>query len=787
MDRTQRVGRRHFLRTGGRAMAGLTGFLAVWRAPAAWAARELSILTAVNYAPTSDVKLAELGKRFAKLAGASVRVDQMQCDQMSAKLSAQLMSLSGHDIISLEMHYPWLFAPGLVDVSDICTDLARKHGEWYSFAREHAYIRGQWLAVPYLFISFPGSHRIDLFEQVGEKPPDTWEDLLRAGQKLKKLGHPVGFAISQTTDSVSTLYSILWAYGARDVAEDGKTITINSKATEVVVDYVRALYNDAMDPAVLSWDNASNNQWLNSGKGSWIHNPISHYVVAKEKQMPVAKVTGFHSSPAGPGGRHTVGVPRSLAAWKFSKNVDLAKEFLRWFFEPAQYHEWIMSGANYNPPVWRDMENHAVWNIDPKSEPLKTIAQYSHLYGWPAPPDERIQLVTNSCILPNMFAKVVTNAAKPKEAILWAETEIKRGLDKGWARGDPALRPEPLRRPLGGRFRGRRAALRDVGLGRRLAARLAAPASRHLRAAGVRRANDRAHHARHAAGESDEPAPHRHRVVHRDDRRAGAGACRARLGHRRHRRPPGRAPPGAHQGARGEHAADAVAARRSGRGGRGGAARPAAASSARPDLDRRGRPAHAADGRRRGRRRFHPRGHASREHRTVHRRHPRGRRRGRTRSVEGSGRRRVPHRVRRRSGTRAGHGQVHGRRLLRVLADAVRRSGPGLDGAGSGAAQARSQGLARFPPRDGPGGQWPGRRFPAQGRRRCVLSARWPGGDHRAAPRRDPLGSGDVRSRGPPPGSQPDIPGRSRARLHGARRARDLARRALGARRPIHL
>jgi hypothetical protein len=29
-----------------------------------------------------------------------------------------------------------------------------------------------------------------------------------------------------------------------------------------------------------------------------------------------------------------------------------------------------------------------------------------------------------------MFAKIVTNAAKPKEAILWAETEIKRTLEK---------------------------------------------------------------------------------------------------------------------------------------------------------------------------------------------------------------------------------------------------------------------------------------------------------------------------------------------------------------------
>jgi len=144
--------------------------------------------------------------------------------------------------------------------------------------------------------------------------------------------------------------------------------------------------------------------------------------------FPVADLTGFHPSPAGPAGRHTVGVPRSLGIWKFSKNVEVARDFLRWFFEPAQYHEWIMSGDNYNHPVWRDMESHAVWSLDPKYRPLKALAQYSHLYGWPAPPDERIQLITNSYIIPNMFARVVTNASSPKEAMVWAETEITRAM-----------------------------------------------------------------------------------------------------------------------------------------------------------------------------------------------------------------------------------------------------------------------------------------------------------------------------------------------------------------------
>ena len=267
----QRVSRRAFVRIA----AGLAGILAAGRAPAAWAAREISILSAVNYAPTSDAKLAELGKRFTKATGIGVRIDSIQSVQMPAKLSAELMAKSGHDIMSLEMHYPWLFSPGLADVSDIAGDLAKKHGDWYPFLREHAFVKGEWLGIPYLYISFPGSHRVDLFEKVGEKAPDTWDDLLRAGRKLKKLGHPVGFAISQTTDAVSSLYSILWSFGGKDVAADGKTVAINAKETEAAIEYVRALYNDAMDPVVLSWDNAANNQWLNSGKGSWIHNPIS--------------------------------------------------------------------------------------------------------------------------------------------------------------------------------------------------------------------------------------------------------------------------------------------------------------------------------------------------------------------------------------------------------------------------------------------------------------------------------------------------------------------------------
>ncbi len=48
-----------------------------------------------------------------------------------------------------------------------------------------------------------------------------------------------------------------------------------------------------------------------------------------------------------------------------------------------------------------------------------------HIYGWPAPPSDKIQLITNSFILPNMIAKAVTGTST-KEAIAWADTEMKK-------------------------------------------------------------------------------------------------------------------------------------------------------------------------------------------------------------------------------------------------------------------------------------------------------------------------------------------------------------------------
>lgn len=424
------VNRRQFLGLSLGATAGLAGIFSLQHPPAVQAQkRELNVLTTANYVPASDKKLAEFMQEFGKQAGVTVKLDHLRSEQMPAKLAAEVTTQSGHDVVELDLMAAWLHQPNLVDVSDIAAEVTKNLGDVYEFGKDSAFVNDRWLGVPYFWISFPGSYRKDLFEQVGEQPPETWEDLLRAGRKLKKIGHPVGIPISQCTDAVSSMLSILWSYGGKVIEADGATVAINSKETADTVEFVKTLYNDTMEPEVLSWDNAGNNRFMLAGKGSWIQNPASHYISAKTSKLKVADQIYFHQTPAGPIGRHTVVSLRSMGLWKFAKEAELGKELIRYLFDEERYVEYVKASDNYNHPIFPKFETHPVWDIDPKYEPFKTIGQYSHLYTWPAKPDPKSQIVIYSYVIANMYAKAVTGTPT-KEAVAWAETEIKRIYEK---------------------------------------------------------------------------------------------------------------------------------------------------------------------------------------------------------------------------------------------------------------------------------------------------------------------------------------------------------------------
>jgi multiple sugar transport system substrate-binding protein len=219
---------------------------------------------------------------------------------------------------------------------------------------------------------------------------------------------------------------VLWSLGAKEVEKDGKTVAINSPQTVEAVEWYKKVFRDCMEPEVLSWTDSSNNDSIVAGKAGWIHNPVSAYILARNKKMPTADAINHHLTLGGPAGRHETDVPRAIGIWRFSKNVEPAKEWVRYLIGKRDvYDEYVMSGDAFNLPVYASLQDHPVLKTDPKFANLKGEGVQYHIYGWPAPSSDKVQLITNSFILPNMIAKAVTGTST-KEAIAWAEAEMKK-------------------------------------------------------------------------------------------------------------------------------------------------------------------------------------------------------------------------------------------------------------------------------------------------------------------------------------------------------------------------
>jgi multiple sugar transport system substrate-binding protein len=419
---TARISRRRFLRSSAITVGALS-LTTLDRAPARAQKRELTFLSWNHFVPAADDELRKQAEAFGKQVGATVRVDTIAHLQLPAKRAAEAQSQSGHDLLLTGGADPFLFENQLADVADLVDELGKMYGGWYPFAAESSQTKSGWKAVPWFWISFPATYNMAHFKKAGLEYPKTWAELLHHGKVLKKQGNPVGIAISHCGDAITTYWSVAWCQGAKVLEADGKTPAINSDKTAQVIEWYKELYKDAMEPEVLSWDDASNNRCILAGKCSWIHNPISPYNTALKEKMAIADDINHHNTPAGPAGTHSAPPINMISIWKFSKNIALAKDFVKFLFQKENYDAWIVAGNAFNHPPLRHLADHPIWARNPKFAMLPGEAEFAHPRGWPAKPNDAVGRIEVNYILPDMVAKAV-NGMPTKRAMEWAQEQV---------------------------------------------------------------------------------------------------------------------------------------------------------------------------------------------------------------------------------------------------------------------------------------------------------------------------------------------------------------------------
>jgi ABC-type uncharacterized transport system substrate-binding protein/ABC-type glycerol-3-phosphate transport system substrate-binding protein len=434
--------RRHFLKASAAASAAaaVAPYIQTSRA-----AGSLSVGFWDHWVPGANAVLTKLCNEWSMKEKVDLKIDYLPDQKLGLTGFTEAQAKSGHDILAFSTWYASAQASNLEPVDDIMETLIANNGDVLSAVEYVGKQSGHWIGVP----ATPGSQmtipcaRIDLLRQHAglditkmyppEAPPDktladqwTWDTFLVAAEKCFNAGYPFGLGLGQTGDSVDWVGALFASYGAELVDAKGN-VTVNSDATKQVLEYMKELV-PFLPRDVFSWDDASNNRWLISGKGALIMNPPSAWAVAKRDNPKLAELLWTFPSPKGPLGRYQPVRASFWGIWKFSSNKPAAKSLLRHLSQRSAVEQLVAASGGYDIPSFSGLHNFKIWAE--QGPPKGTLYHYrpapdqtGWISGSPAPPPIATQIYTQATIT-KMIARYTQGGESMDKTLAWAASEL---------------------------------------------------------------------------------------------------------------------------------------------------------------------------------------------------------------------------------------------------------------------------------------------------------------------------------------------------------------------------
>src|ERR1051325_6333926 len=158
------------------------------------APKSLTMMHESSFIPPYDAFFKNnLASAYEKASGIKVNYEVVSVGSLLTRVTTAAENGTGPDMTQIGFNWAFLFDERFLDVSDIAAEIGKESGGWYESAQEAVVVNGKWKAIPFGNIGQLMNWRTDWFKRAGyDKFPDTWDELLEAGIKLKKAGHPFG-------------------------------------------------------------------------------------------------------------------------------------------------------------------------------------------------------------------------------------------------------------------------------------------------------------------------------------------------------------------------------------------------------------------------------------------------------------------------------------------------------------------------------------------------------------------------------------------------------------------
>ena len=350
--------------------------------------------------------LAKLSEDFTKETGVKVDVVQIPWDSFLPKIDMAFAGKSSlYDIVigdsqwlgqnSEAGHYieltDWIKKE--IDVNSIYPTAMEAFAEYPKGSKKY------W-ALPAEVDANGFCYRKDLFEDEKEKAafekkygvpldvPKTYKELRDIAEFFTRPDEGL-YGISLWTTPISDgitmgVQQVLWSYGAS--LGDPKTYEvdghINTPEAIEALEYYKGLYKFTPEgSADVYWQQSLD--LFKSGQVAIAMNFFAFFPgLANPAESEYADKTGFFAAPAGPKGRYISIGGQGMSISAYSKNKDIAKQYMKWFIQKPVQEKWAELGGF--TPHKEVLESDAFMNATPFNKAF--VESFPHLRDFWAVP-----------------------------------------------------------------------------------------------------------------------------------------------------------------------------------------------------------------------------------------------------------------------------------------------------------------------------------------------------------------------------------------------------------------
>jgi multiple sugar transport system substrate-binding protein len=409
--------------------------------PAVSHAADLTVWGLQAFNQAADQYIGQLVKDYGKSKGIDAEYVVVPASVLNDRLAAAFQGNAPPDVF-MQVSQRAQFYIGnnlVVPLDDVLADLRRVDGGIVENQLAVGRSGNTVQALPLEVDVVPMFARKDLLDEVGKQVPRTWEDL-REDAKLIQAKHPqisgFGMTVSNANDAEGQIRNVLWSFGGKVMAEDGKTVVFDSPETKAAYQFVADMFlKDRTIPrSALTWDDSGNNIAYQTGRAAFVINPPSIWYWMIDNDKALLGNSTMISIPKGPGPKGAIGNAVGSWVWqisKASKHEALAKDWLRYFYQPDHYRTVIETVGGRWAPVFPKMyQTLPLFSGNPAFSDFKTLASEGFVDGYAGPPNPLAGKVFDANILSKVLQKVLVDHASVDEAVDWGQKQIE-DLAKG--------------------------------------------------------------------------------------------------------------------------------------------------------------------------------------------------------------------------------------------------------------------------------------------------------------------------------------------------------------------